>query len=101
MVLNTLFIEKLFFVKNSIDYISLKFTLDITGDIFSIIGLLIYLEIIELSFCDFDYNIKRTISSRAMNEQIEVDNEKDFIFLENGDVEEINKARNSIEIQIR
>ena len=101
MVLNTLFIEKLFFVKNSIDYISLKFTLDITGDIFSIIGLLIYLEIIELSFCDFDYYIKRTISSRAMNEQIEVDNEKDFIFLENGDVEEINKARNSIEIQMR
>ena len=34
-----------------------KFLLDISGDIASIIGFLIYLEIIELNFCKLNYNI--------------------------------------------
>ena len=42
-----------------------KFLLDIGGDIITIIGLLIYLEIIVLKFCGFDYNIKKNIINRA------------------------------------
>ena len=60
MAINTLCREKKFFVNNSV-YILSKFILDITGDIFSIFGLMIYLEIIELNFCGLDYNTRRTI----------------------------------------
>ena len=42
-----------------------KFWLDIGGDIITIIGLLIYLEIIVLKFYGFDYNIKKNIIGRA------------------------------------
>ena len=42
-----------------------KFWLDIGGDIITIIGLLIYLEIFVLKFCEFDYNIKNNIIDRA------------------------------------
>ena len=45
-----------------------KFLLDITGDIFSIIGFLIYLEIIELHFCGLDFNLKKNIIKRSENE---------------------------------
>ena len=101
MALNTLLREKQFFVDNSNVYIIWKFILDLSGDIFSIIGLMIYLEIIELNFCDFDYNTRRTISHRAMSEQIEDDNEKQFIILEDGDVEEISNSKRSIEFQVK
>ena len=100
MALNTLLREKQFFVDKNV-YIIWKFILDLSGDIFSIIGLMIYLEIIELNFCDFDYNTRRTISHRAMSEQIEDDNEKQFIILEDGDVEEISNSKRSIEFQVK
>lgn len=45
-----------------------KFLLDISGDIFSIIGFLIYLEIIELHFCNLDFNLKKNIIKRSKNE---------------------------------
>ena len=45
-----------------------KFLLDISGDIVSIFGFLIYLEIIELNFCKLNYNLKKNIISRGEND---------------------------------
>ena len=45
-----------------------KFIMDETGDLFSVIGFLIYLEIIELHFCNLDYDLKNSIIKRANNE---------------------------------
>ena len=42
-----------------------KFLLDISGDIGSIIGFLIYLEIIELNFCGLNFNLKKNIIERS------------------------------------
>jgi hypothetical protein len=47
-----------------------KFLLDETGDIAAITGFLIYLEMIELHFCNLDFNIKRKIIERG---------EKDYV----------------------
>ena len=42
------------------------------------IGLLIYLEMIELDFCDLNYNLKKTIMDRCIQEyELEIDNEED------------------------
>ena len=65
LIINTLIKEKKFFSVNRINYIESKFSLDFTGDIFSSIGFLVYLEIIELNFCGLDYYLKRKISERA------------------------------------
>ena len=48
---------------NLIEY---KFTLDVSGDLLSIIGFLVYLEIIELNFCNLDYNLRKTIMEKAI-----------------------------------
>ena len=45
-----------------------KFLMDESGDIFSIIGFLIYLEIIELHFCNLDYNLINSIINRGNKE---------------------------------
>ena len=42
-----------------------KFLLDVFGDVASIIGFLIYLEIIELNFCGFNYNLAKNIINRG------------------------------------
>ena len=60
----TLFSNKTLF--NTDDSIKItKFWLDIIGDIISIIGFLIYLEIIVLKCCNLDHNIKENIMERA------------------------------------
>ena len=41
-----------------------KLILDYSSDFVSILGYLVYLEIIELHFCGLDYNIRRTILER-------------------------------------
>ena len=46
-------------------YKKTKIIFDGFGDIFSIIGLLIYLEIIELKFCKLDEDLKKNIANRA------------------------------------
>ena len=58
------FINQLFEKKNQLE----KFLLDESGDIASILGFLIYLEIIELNFCRFNYNIKKNIICRGESE---------------------------------
>ena len=45
-----------------------KFLLDESGDIASILGFLIYLEIIELNFCNFNFNLKKNIAHRSESE---------------------------------
>jgi len=43
-----------------------KFILDSIGDIFCIISNLIYLEILELNFCNLNYNLKKAIIKRGL-----------------------------------
>ena len=74
MVSNTFIKEnKPFKDDNNIKII--KFYLDISGDIFSFIGFLIYLEIIILKFYKYDYNIKENITRRSFGESYGI-NEK-------------------------
>ena len=65
LIITTAIKEKSFFSKDQINYINFKFSLDISGDIFSIIGFLVYLEIIELHFCNLEFNLRRYIMKRA------------------------------------
>jgi len=44
------------------------FFLDLSGNIIAIFGFLIYLEIIELKFCNFNYNSKKSIIKRSMDD---------------------------------
>ena len=53
-----------------------KLILDFSSDFFAIIGYLIYLEIIELHFCKFDYNIRRNINDRGDAEADKTDLDK-------------------------
>ena len=48
-----------------------KFLLDESGDIGSILGFLIYLEIIELNFCGFNFNLKKNIVERSKSDYME------------------------------
>ena len=43
-------------------------SLDEFGDIASILGLVIYLEMIELNFCGLNYNLKKNIIIRGKEE---------------------------------
>ena len=44
------------------------------------IGLLIYLEMIELDFCKLNYNLKTTIIERSIQDyELEIGNEEDEI----------------------
>ena len=44
------------------------------------IGLLIYLEMIELDFCNLNYNLKKTIIDRSIQDyELEINNEEDEI----------------------
>lgn len=58
------------------------FALDILGDVFSFIGFLIYLEIIELNFCNLNFNLRKNITQRGVDETIS------FIDNDNGDLNE-------------
>ena len=48
-----------------------KFLLNIIGNSLAVIGFLVYLEIIELNFCNLDYNIRRKIMERSIIDSIE------------------------------
>ena len=57
---------KIFIVNEEVKII--KCLLDIIGDEIAIFGFLIYLEIIVLNFCGFDYDIKENIIKRSSRE---------------------------------
>ena len=52
-------------------FIKSKFFLDVSGDIISLIGFLIYLEIIELNCFDLSYNSRSNIIKRGINESFD------------------------------
>ena len=77
---HTLFSDPDYGIKNA------KFYLDLSGDTFSIIALLIYLEIVELNFNEYNYNLRKTIIKRSLidsgeivNQEEELDEEADLI----------------------
>ena len=51
--------------------LSRRFLADIFGDIGSIIGFLIYLEVIELNFCGLNFNLKNNIIKRGKRDYIQ------------------------------
>ena len=67
----------------NLDIFRAKFILDSTGDIFCIISNLIYLEILELNFCNLNYNLRITIIERGLLDSYG-DNEND-LFIEDND----------------
>ena len=66
MIVYTFIKEDDFFQDDPILYVIYKFCLDLSGDLFSIIGFLMYLEIIELKFGNYDYNLKVNIIKRGI-----------------------------------
>ena len=63
--------QKFFDDERNFNYRTEKFCLDIFGDITSILGFLVYLEMVELNFCEFNYNLRKNIIYRGDNETIE------------------------------
>ena len=69
LIINNLIIDKKLFKEDvTIDNKGAKFILDISGDLLSFIGFIIFLEIIELNFCSFNYDTKRNITGRSYDE---------------------------------
>ena len=90
MFLHFLFDTKKGFCKGNNNKI-IKFFLDISGDCFSVLGFLIYLEIIILKFCKYDYNTKDNIMKRSFGEinEINEDDETEVI-LNDSDIKGLN-----------
>ena len=61
----TLFNVGSFFNSEHIKNITAKYILDISGDFLSLIGFLVFLELIELNFCGFNINLRRKIIDRS------------------------------------
>ena len=57
------------FFKEDVDI----FFLDVSQDIIAVIGFLIYLEIIQLNFCQLSYNVRSKIIKRGMMELTRID----------------------------
>jgi len=66
----TLINERSFFIEKPINYIIPKYILDTSGDFLSLIGFLVFLELIELNFCDFNKDLRRKIMDRSEYESI-------------------------------
>lgn len=82
LILNTLIIKHSFFNNNRTIRI-VKFCLDISGDVISFLGFLIYLEIIELNFNGYNFNLRKNIMERSSNDSDE--NERDLITINEQD----------------
>ena len=50
------------------------FIFDCLTQLFSLLGTIIYLELIELNFCNLNYNLKKNIKIRAKNEALDIYN---------------------------
>ena len=68
--------HKQFEIKSEIRFIIPKFILDTSGDLISLFGFLIYLEMIELKCGKFDYNIKKNITRRSFGESYGIKKKK-------------------------
>ena len=70
--------NKKIFDFSKMEYLKQKFIFDISGDAFSFILFLIYLEIIEFNFCNLNIDLRRNIIMRS---------EEDFIGYEDKELE--------------
>jgi hypothetical protein len=66
----TLFKYESFFKPEHINNIIPKYILDTCGDCLSLIGFVVFLELIELNFCDFNINLRRKIMDRSVFDSI-------------------------------
>ncbi len=70
--------EKIFNIESnessSKKYYIINFFLDFFGDILSFFGFLVYLEMIELNFCNLYYNLRKNIMKRGLYEIYENEN---------------------------
>ena len=69
---------------------------DIYGDLLSILGFLIYLEIIELNCYNLNYNLKKNIIKRSSGDLNEMENRENSISSLFSEESEENKSLNDI-----
>ena len=76
--------------ENDITFKYNKFYLDISGDFISIIGFIIFVEIIQLNFCGYSHDTKEAISERADKELELLEDQSliDFLIYEDEDEDE-------------
>ena len=56
---------------------------DVVEDFFALIGFVIYLEIIELNFCELNYNLRKKIIERSIEDSItDIDEDDNNLFLD-------------------
>ena len=77
--------------KEPMKFLNARFFLDFSSDVTAIIGFLIYLEIIELNFCNLNKNLRKYIISRGKIESHNIgDNiENESIVSEDNEVNEV------------
>ena len=95
------FFEKiilLFQVKRNepMKYLNARFFLDTASDITAIIGFLIYLEIIELNFCNLNKNLRKYIILRSEDESSNIESENDSFFIEDDEMNEHEETKGVI-----
>ena len=83
---------------DSIHYAKEIFTLDILGDFFSLIGFLIYLEIIEIDCWKLDYNSRKNIMNRSREESMSIEDDELYRCdsLTEDDLNDINRSDSNI-----
>ena len=85
-----------FFNTKDMSFLVQKFFLDVSGDVVSFIGFLIYLEIIELNCFQLDYNLRNTITRRGINESLDIENINDEDDMNDSFIEENENNENNI-----
>ena len=89
IIYNLIFYEREKFLKDkSIVYIKENFFLDVSGDIFCLIGFLVYLEILELNCLDLSYNSRKKIDERSRTESMALSSEEGDGIINNVDDED-------------
>ena len=65
-------------------YLNASFFIDFSSDITAIIGFLIYLEIIELNFCEFNKDLRKNIILRAEIDENNYESDKETTDIDKG-----------------
>ena len=96
LIIYTFIRDNLFFkTKSAINHY--KFVLDIIGDIVSLLGFLIYLEIITLNCETFNYNLKNSIIVRGGNEASDINENDNSFSSSNDNISEVEEGNNILE----
>ena len=81
-----------------IKYINQSYFIDLFSDFSAIISFLIYLEIIELNFCDFNKNLRKNKKMRGnMDAKINDNDQRESYIsnlIEENDMDELNLIKN-------